>query len=88
MKMQKVNLTKQQEYELVSFFSIRHEILNLEHVLHCHSPFDSLEHYMWEELHENIHVDIYQEYISSGNVNINKWIEEEMREYIQYINSI
>ena len=84
-----VNLTKEQEIAIVSFFLQNPHYLVIEHYEHTHSPLDNLKHYMWEELHERWHVDLLKEYHNTKSIThamLQKWMQEEMAEHESSIN--
>lgn len=79
-----VRLTPDQIVALPEFFLERPDILLKEHYTHSRSPFDNLQHYMWEEAHEGHHSVLHQSLHATGGLTDREllvWIGEELLEH-------
>ena len=70
---------------LLDFFTERPRLLNHEHIEHTRSPLDNLEHYMWEELREDNHLNIRRNYERNNNILTDamliEWMNQELVEH-------
>jgi len=77
-----IPLTNDTKKTLLDFFIHNPSILTMEHYYHRHSPLDSLEHYMWEELNEPEHVNLRDHYVQTKKFTpemLNIWMQQETK---------
>lgn len=82
-----IQLTQNQQNDIANFFLQNPLILNREHFEHTRSPLDNLCHYMWEELQEDYHLRLKQEYLRLGRFTdglLIQWFTDEINELNEY----
>jgi len=86
--MESVNLTDNQAVSLVYFFSlVPSKILNFETLIHGFNPLTDPDKYMTQELEENSHSTIKDEYLFRGKFTdemLDEWMRQELYEQEDY----